>query len=289
MSMLTVFYRRRIRMVQYGAICFTVCALVFDTPTAPTAPTAPSVIALVVAAVGVLLCLVRATASSADVERAVEPPVRGRWLALNSPSTKVPSHGIRAYGQAYAIDLARWPDEGELDRGAGWARPEDVIGFGDSVHAMVDGEVVRASGWRRDHRCRTSVFALFYLFIEGSVRELLGLGWILGNHVVIRSGDGSFALVAHLRRGSVRVRVGVRVRAGDRIGECGNSGNTTVPHVHAQLMDRASASTGIGLPLCFRDVAIEEADADLPAGIEPAPAGDRYAGVPADGEVLVSR
>lgn len=171
MSMLTVFYRRRIRMVQYGAICFTVCALVFDTPTAPTAPTAPSVIALVVAAVGVLLCLVRATASSADVERAVEPPVRGRWLALNSPSTKVPSHGIRAYGQAYAIDLARWPDEGELDWGAGWARPEDVIGFGDSVHAMVDGEVVRASGWRRDHRCRTSVFALFYLFIEGSLLE----------------------------------------------------------------------------------------------------------------------
>src|SRR5699024_447582 len=35
----------------------------------------------------------------------VDVPVRGRWVALNSPGTKVPSHGIIAYGQAFAVDI----------------------------------------------------------------------------------------------------------------------------------------------------------------------------------------
>ncbi|MBV9095093.1 MAG: M23 family peptidase, partial [Streptosporangiaceae bacterium] len=35
----------------------------------------------------------------------VRPPVTGRWLAVNSPANRVPSHGVHAYGQGYAIDL----------------------------------------------------------------------------------------------------------------------------------------------------------------------------------------
>jgi hypothetical protein len=42
----------------------------------------------------------------------------------------------------------------------------------------------------------------------------LGPGRILGNHVVLDLGDGVYAALAHLRRGSVRVRPGDRVAAG---------------------------------------------------------------------------
>lgn len=35
----------------------------------------------------------------------LDPPVAGRWVAINSPGTAVPSHGVRAYGQTYAVDL----------------------------------------------------------------------------------------------------------------------------------------------------------------------------------------
>lgn len=88
--------------------------------------------------------------------------------------------------------------------------------------------------------------------------------------MVVRSDDGVFALVAHLQRGSVTVREGDRVRAGQRVGACGNSGNSSEPHVHAQLMDRRSAWTGQGVPLAFADVAVE--------------GGDPGVGLPADGE-----
>lgn len=53
-----------------------------------------------------------------------------------------------------------------------------------------------------------------------------------GNDVIIKIGTGRYATYAHLQPGSVRVRRGQRVRAGQRIGLLGNSGNTSGPHLH---------------------------------------------------------
>jgi hypothetical protein len=52
-----------------------------------------------------------------------------------------------------------------------------------------------------------------------------------GNHVAIES-SGVTIYLAHLRRDSVAVRAGDRVRAGETVGRVGNSGNTTEPHLH---------------------------------------------------------
>ena len=54
----------------------------------------------------------------------------------------------------------------------------------------------------------------------------------------LRIGRGLYACYAHMKRGSVRVRRGQRVRAGQRIGLVGNSGNTTVPHLHFGIQRR---------------------------------------------------
>ena len=58
-------------------------------------------------------------------------------------------------------------------------------------------------------------------------------------------------LVAHLRRSSLTVAVGDRVRAGAVIGACGNSGNSTQPHVHLQATDSTDWPTATGLPITF--------------------------------------
>lgn len=208
----------------------------------------------------------------------VGSPVRGRWLAMNSPASKVPSHGVRMYGQAYAIDLVAEPDE--VSRpvfGAGspaMRAAEQYPAFGEPVHAMVDGTVVRAAEARRDHRARSNAWGIAFMMIEGAVREMGGPGFILGNHVTIRTDDGRFALVAHLRRRSLTVRVGDRVRAGQQIGLCGNSGNSSEPHVHAQLMDRVSPLTAQGIPIAFAGIRVNDAA--------------RADGLPANGEHLVA-
>ena len=131
--------------------------------------------------------------------------------------------------------------------------------------------MVRAHDAERDHWSRTSPPALLYLVLEGMVRELLGPGRILGNHVVLDLGDGVHAVLAHLRRGSVRVRPGDRVAAaGQPLAACGNSGNSSEPHLHFQLMDHPSVLLAAGLPMAFDHFQIAGADrSGLPGNLEP--------------------
>ncbi len=110
------------------------------------------------------------------------------------------------------------------------------------------------------------------MMIEGMIREIGGPGFVIGNHVTIRSGDGAYATVAHLQQGSLTVKVGDRVTAGTVIGGCGNSGNTSEPHVHAQLMDRASLWTAQGLPMSFSGITLD----NHPEAVDALPANEQH-------------
>ncbi|MBT2422269.1 M23 family metallopeptidase [Streptomyces sp. ISL-22] len=191
----------------------------------------------------------------------VDPPVTGRWLALNSPADRTPSHGTHAYGQTYAIDVVAEP---EPDTRPGFrmlwplARRADAFpAFGAPLLAVADATVVRAVDSQRDHLSRTSLPALLYLMaVEASVRDLAGVRRIVGNHVILDLGDGTYALYAHLRRGSLTVREGDRVTAGQPLARCGNSGNTTEPHLHFQLMDGPDPDTARGVPFTWRGIGV---------------------------------
>ncbi|WP_217133122.1 M23 family metallopeptidase [Leucobacter chinensis] len=195
----------------------------------------------------------------------VTSPVAGRWLVLNGPSSAVPSHGVRLWGQAYAVDLVADPLPSSPTPEPAATRPEfgstafrdakAYPAFGQPVYAMASGEVVAVHRARRDHRARSSHLALLWLMAEGFVRQLGGTRWLLGNYVTIRAegvGDRSvYATVAHLQHGSVLVRPGERVAAGQRIASCGNTGNSSEPHVHAQLQDHPRAMLAEGVPMTF--------------------------------------
>ena len=79
-----------------------------------------------------------------------------------------------------------------------------------------------------------------------------------GNHVVIQLQEtGTYLVIAHLKPGSVAVKAGETVEEGQVIGACGNSGNTSEPHIHIhhQRQDPAVFPLNFaeGLPLYFRD------------------------------------
>ena len=76
-----------------------------------------------------------------------------------------------------------------------------------------------------------------------------GAGALAGNHVVIALGtSGPHVLAAHLRRGSICVNVGDTVHIGQRIGQCGNTVNSTQPDVHVQVTDGTQWSRARGFP-----------------------------------------
>ncbi|RFU82860.1 M23 family peptidase [Streptomyces triticagri] len=191
----------------------------------------------------------------------VEPPVTGRWSALNSPADRTPSHGVHFLGQTYAIDVVPEPVGAERP-GFAWLwpvarRPQSFPGFGSPLYAVADATVVTASDGSRDHLSRNSLLGFLYLFlVEGEIRGLLGPDRVLGNHVILDLGDGVYAAYAHLRRGSVTVSAGDRVTAGQLLGHCGNSGNTTEPHLHFQLMDGPDLDTARGRPFRWRGVGV---------------------------------
>ena len=74
---------------------------------------------------------------------------------------------------------------------------------------------------------------------------------IPGNYVVIDHLNGEFSLLAHLKQSSVSVKQDAQVKAGDPIGQCGNSGNSNLPHLHYHLQNTPRWLDGEGLPAQF--------------------------------------
>jgi len=80
------------------------------------------------------------------------------------------------------------------------------------------------------------------------------LNTVAGNHIVIDHGNGEFSFYAHISEGTMKVKVGDKVKRGTPIALVGNTGNSTGAHLHFQLMDSADMLTANGLPIMFEDV-----------------------------------
>lgn len=197
-------------------------------------------------------------------------PFTGRWRALNSPARRVPSHGTDRFGTTYAIDFVAVDEKGRSAPPSLRAivrpePPELFVGFGAPILAPVSGRVVALHDAQPDHEARRSQLTLLpYVFTQAR-RAREGAVGLAGNYVAIALGGGHagpFVSLVHLQLGSVQVRLSQEVEAGEVVGACGNSGNSTEPHVHIQVTDSLRFETSNGLPLAFGTSAT---DARIPA------------------------
>ena len=203
-------------------------------------------------------------ASELEAAVVVDFPLRGEWIAFNSPADRVPSHGTDMLGQRFAFDFIR------VDRRKGWhvhpasSLRANLVGFpvreayawGQPVHMPFDGEIVDAHDGYPE-RTRVIPFREIAVAIKNAVTfDPSRLRSVVGNFVLARSGD-TFAAFAHLTTGSVSVSRGQPVRSGDVIGRVGHTGNSTAPHLHFQLMDSPDVVTARGIPCAFRRLEIE--------------------------------
>ena len=145
--------------------------------------------------------------------------------------------GFSSNAMRYSYDLVRVDEQGRRVIGDA-ARNENHLSFGLPVRAPADGMVVEIeNGQTDDGRFDPSTF-----------REHPNL--MLGNHVVIRHRDGLFSILGHLKQGSVIVKPGDAVKAGQPVAAVGNSGTSMFPHLHYQLMDGPTFSSE-GVPSAF--------------------------------------
>jgi len=186
-------------------------------------------------------------------------PFAGLWLARNSPARRVPSHGTDLWGERYAIDFVGVDRRHRTAARRDWrtflaSEPaERFFAYGRPILAPADGVVVKAHDGEVDHVGRRSQLTLIPYALGQPARLRQGVGAIAGNYLIIAVRDsGAFVALVHLRSGSIRVAAGEEVMAGQHVAACGNSGNSTQPHVHVQAMDSPDLPVARGVPMAFR-------------------------------------
>lgn len=193
-------------------------------------------------------------------------PFHGSWLVENSPARRVPSHGTHAFGASHAIDFVAVRDA-RTSPVRDWRSVLTVepvsrfYAFDQAIVAPAGGRVVSLHDGEPDLVARRSPVARISYAATQASRARRGARGLAGNHVVIElAADGPYLVVAHLRCGSVAVRQGETVAAGQPLGRCGNSGNSTQPHVHLQVMDHADPFAAAGVPIVFHDYRVHRPD-----------------------------
>ncbi len=199
----------------------------------------------------------------------LHPPLVGHgWLAAGGCCTYAayhriavpPINGIPQAGEEFAIDFTQLGPDNTCCHGPPQA-PSSWWGYGTPVLAAGPGVVVEAVDGLPDQQP------------VGTISPGLPIADYGGNRIIEDIGGGRYILYAHFEPGTIPawVRMGARLRAGDLIGHVGNSGNSTSPHMHFQLMDAPSPFDATGLPFVFdtqllEGTVSETEEADFPGG-----------------------
>lgn len=171
-------------------------------------------------------------------------PLVGKWFVGNGGRDPKQNHHVGNEQQWYALDLHREGTDHKSFRTDG-KKVEDYLAWNELVVAPADGTVVQV--------------------VDGAPDNAPGDkdGYVVpGNAVVIDHGDGEFSVLAHLRLGSIVVKVGKHLKKGDRIGRVGNSGNTSEPHLHWHLASEANMTKSHGLPIRFAPLLLDDKATD---------------------------
>jgi len=169
---------------------------------------------------------------------AVAAPFRGRWKASGCGPSLASNHHLAAPDQWFAADFVR----------------ADGESFGSEILSPVDGVVahvedghadIRPARYLRKPNARSPAGNYVAIEVRSGEAERDGAS---GGEMV---GPAAFVLLCHLQRGSLRVKAGDSIRIGDVVGLCGNSGNTSAPHLHIHAQDRPELAIGVakGLPM----------------------------------------
>jgi len=164
---------------------------------------------------------------------AITLPLAGIWTVYQGGDTVGENYHAASIDQRFAYDICMVKD-GSLFSGDG-SKNEDFYGFGQPVLAPAAGKIVFADDEYADNAPG-----------KGSETDPAQ-----GNSIIIDHGNGEFSLLAHLKAGSIKVKVGDTVKAGQELAQVGQSGNSPLPHLHYHLQNTGVWKKGQGLPLQF--------------------------------------
>lgn len=180
------------------------------------------------------VCVMTSAAAAADYRL----PFEGRWFVMAGGDTINVNHHMRAPSQWFGCDFMKvgGVSNRAVTKGRA-ATVEDFYSWGAKVLSPVNGVV------RTAH--------------DGEPDNPLGKKDpknAFGNYVVIEAGETEFVYLAHFQKGTVAVKKGDKVKAGQLLGKCGNSGNTDGPHIHMHVQNQLKPYSGVGKNITFQKI-----------------------------------
>ncbi|HET6489958.1 MAG TPA: M23 family metallopeptidase [Syntrophales bacterium] len=158
-----------------------------------------------------------------------------------------------AVGGAESFTDSSTPNPRKLSDFAIWGR--DVLAIGE-------GTVVDVADRFPEERMSDLAKVITPGYTMSLIMELvdkIGPGNSLaGNYITIDHGNGEFSMYCHLKEGTIRVKAGQKVAKGEVIAQVGNTGNSSEPHLHFQLMDSRDFFRANGLPVMFENIPSED-------------------------------
>jgi murein DD-endopeptidase MepM/ murein hydrolase activator NlpD len=188
------------------------------------------------------------SAESMVVPRSRTPmqlPFRGEWYVFGGGDNEKVNPHVAASGQRRAADIIIKGADDLSHKDTGH-RNEDYFVYGKQILAAAAGTVVTAIDGVPDNE-------------PGSMNPLCAVG----NCLIIDQGSKEYAVYAHLKPDSLRVHRGDKVRKGQVLALCGNSGNSSEPHLHFHLQDNGVLQDGAGITPYFTNVKCRRGNATL--------------------------
>ena len=165
-------------------------------------------------------------------------PFRGQWYVVWGGNTIAENYHATSKSQRFALDLVI--RKGGSSYAGDGKKLTDYYCFGADILAPAAGRIV----WSCDS-------------LPNQQPGRMDSKNPVGNGIIIDHGNGEFSVLAHLQPNTQRFKVGDSVKAGDVLGKCGSSGNTSEPHLHFHLQNSPDLETAEGLPITFRGICVD--------------------------------
>lgn len=167
-------------------------------------------------------------------------PLKGDWYVFWGGDTKAQNYHVVSNAQRRAFDLVIVKDGKTYTRSG--TRNEDYYAFGKPMTAVCDAKVVEVITGVPDNR-----------------PGVMNSKDILGNSVTLLTPEGEYIVYAHFEQGTIQVQEGDMVQQGQYLGNCGNSGNSSEPHLHLHIQDGPSMLTSVGIKCYFESLLVDGA------------------------------
>jgi murein DD-endopeptidase MepM/ murein hydrolase activator NlpD len=160
-------------------------------------------------------------------------PFKGEWTIVWGGDTKELNYHVDNAAQKNAFDIVVTGDNGKSFKTDGKTN-KDYYAFGKELLAPCDGEVVLVVDGVKDN-------------IPGEMNSF----HTGGNTVIIKTAKNEYLVFCHFMQQSIVVKVGYTIKQGQLLGMCGNSGNSSEPHLHFHIQNTESMNEATGIKCHF--------------------------------------